>query len=365
MLTVSIIIPSYNHAPYIGKAVQSVLEQSFTDYELLISDDCSEDDTLAVLEQYRNHPCIRLFEQQRHLGAVEQIHFLTQHASGKYIALLNSDDFWLPDKLSRQVAYMEAHPETGACFTHATMVDKHDRPITHKQCAWHNIFLQPNRSRLEWLVFFLNNGNALAHPSVLARRGIYEGSYRLNPALRQLPDYDLWTRYVLQHEIYVLQEPLTVHRRMNIQNTSAQTELNTARLYREQAWIRSKLIERLSDEDFCAIFRSQLRKPYGPGTSIQCEKYFALLRMSETDAAMLERTIDFFLSHADDAMFIQQMAYQYSYTDRDFFSLVQQSRIVQCVRREHAASHSFQGRLRSAIRQRWNNLIQRDIQQQI
>lgn len=365
MITVSVIIPSYNHAPYIGKAVQSVLDQSFTDYELLISDDCSEDNSLTVLERYRNHPHVTLFEQKRHLGAVEQIHFLAQHACGKYIALLNSDDFWLPQKLSKQVSFMEAHPEIDACFTHTTMVDEFDREITKKQFEHHDIFIQPNRSRIEWLSFFLSNGNALAHPSVLARRGLYEGTYRLNPALRQLPDYDLWTRFMLQHEIHVLQEPLTVHRRINGQNTSAQTKMNTALLYREQAWIRSKLIESLSDEDFCTIFRAQFRKPYGPDTNILCEKFFAQLCMSENDAAMLERTIDFFLSHADDAMFVQQMADQYGYTDRDFFSLVQQSRIVQYVCQEHAASPSLLRRLLCAIRGRWHNRIQHNVQQQI
>lgn len=329
MITVSVIIPAFNHAQYVVKAVQSVLDQTFRDFELLISDDCSNDGTLAVLKQFEKNPCVTVYKQEKHIGAVEQIHYLVQHANGKYIALLNSDDFWFPEKLAKQVTFMENHQDIDACFTHAVMVDEAGHTITEKQFEHCNIFLQPNRSRLEWLSFFLTKGNALAHPSVLARKGLYEGPFRLNAALRQLPDYDLWIRFVQQYrEIYVLQEVMTAHRRIGKQNTSAQTAINTAMLYREQAWIRSNLIENLSETDFLRLFRKPLQKTLCGNRCVACEKYFALLQMGSKDAAMRERAIDYFVRHAENTDFMKQMRGQYGYSDKDFFEVVKMSQIV-------------------------------------
>lgn len=352
MTTVSVLIPSYNHASYIDKAVQSVLEQTFQDYELLISDDCSTDDTERVLRCYQNNPRVTVFVQKRHLGAVEQIHFLVRQAKGKYIALLNSDDYWMPEKLERQVAYMESHPDVGSCFTHAVMVDENGCSITKQQFQNCDIFLQPNRTRTEWLSFFLTNGNALAHPSILARRGLYENEYRLNPALRQLPDYDLWTRYLQRHDIHVIQEPLTMHRRVHDHNTSAQTEQNTKLLYREQAWIRSRLIENLSEEDFRLIFFNQLRNKHCTDVDVLCEKYFILVRMSEDEPALVERAADFFLRHAENPLFMLRMMDGYGYTDSDFFKMLQQRGIAAPMTQHGINLKHFLRRIIRGIRRR-------------
>lgn len=355
MITVSVIIPAFNHAQYVAKAVQSVLDQTFTDFELLISDDCSDDETLEVLKQFEKNPRVTVFKQEKHIGAVEQIHYLAQHASGKYIALLNSDDFWFPEKLAKQVAFMENHQDIDACFTHAVMVDEAGCAITERQFAHCNIFLQPNRSRPEWLSYFLKKGNALAHPSVLARRGLYEGPFRLNAALRQLPDYDLWTRLVLQHrEIYVLQEVLTAHRRIGKQNTSAQTAINTAMLYREQAWIRSNLIENLSETDFLRLFRKPPRETLCGNRCVTCEKYFVLLQMGNKDAAMLERAIDYFVRHAESTDFMKQMRKQYGYSDKDFFEVVKMSQIVRMIA---SAKKNESPPLRNALKAIYRRLI--------
>lgn len=325
-MKVSVLIPSYNHAFCIQTAIQSVLDQTYSDFELLISDDCSQDGTRSVLSRFENNERIRVFYQPIHIGAVEQIHFLAEQASGTYIALLNSDDFWRKDKLQKQVAYLDEHPTVGACFTHAVYIDEDDQPLTKEQFALCDLFLKPNYSRLEWIDYFWRNGNCLCHPSVMARRGIYQGEYRLNQGLRQLPDYDLWTRYILNHHIHILQEPLTYYRKIQEKNVSARTFENTEMLFREQAWIRRKMLENLSEQEFKSVFGQRLKNRACQGMEVLCEKFFLLAQEAEESSNMHEQAIEYYLEHSTQKDFVRTMMATYSYSDSDFFTFVKSGR---------------------------------------
>ena len=319
-MKVSVLIPSFNHAAYIEEAIQSVLSQTFADFELLISDDCSKDGTQKVLQKYEKEPRVRIFYQEHHIGAVEQIHFLIEQASGTYIALLNSDDYWRADKLEKQVEYLEGHPETGACFTQAVFVDEFDNHLSKSDFELSEIFIQPNRTRAQWINYFFYRGNCLCHPSVLARTGIYQGVCRLNPGLRQLPDYDLWTRYVPVHEIFVLQEPLTFYRKIGTENTSAWVSENEGMLLREQAWIRKNMITTLNAHLFIESFREDLRKEAPSGAEILCEKFFLLEKLGRKDRFMRGQAIEFFLEQWQNSAFLDALTKKYAYRDTDFFA---------------------------------------------
>ena len=319
-MKVSVLIPSFNHASYIEEAIQSVFRQTFTDYELLISDDCSKDGTQKVLEKYENYPGVRIFYQKQHIGAVEQIHFLIEQASGIYIALLNSDDYWRADKLQKQVEYLEGHPEIGACFTQAVFVDECGNQLSKSDFELSEIFIQPNRTKEQWINYFFYKGNCLCHPSVLARTGIYQGIYRLNPGLQQLPDYDLWTRYIPVHGIFVFQEPLTFYRKIGTENTSAWVPENEEMLLREQAWIRKNMIATLNDHIFIESFREDLRKEAASGTEILCEKFFLLEKLGRKDRFMRGQAIEFYLEQWQNSAFFNTLTKKYAYRDTDFFA---------------------------------------------
>lgn len=321
MPKVSVIIPSFNHARFICDAIDSVLSQTYSDFEVLISDDCSADCTLQLFDSYRSNPKVKIFNQLTHLGAVEQIHFLTDRTQGDYIALLNSDDYWKSDKLEKQVLYLDEHSEIYACFTHANMVDASGTLINQIQDPFSDIFKQPNRSRLGWLTYFMSNPNCLCHPSVLARRGLYQGQYRLNQGFRQLPDFELWTRVLLDYEIHILQDVLTFHRRIRRENTSAITQKNINLHLREQAWIRSRMIEKMLDDDFQEIFHERMIRKDAAGADIDCEKFFVLSWLGEKDPLILERAVDYYWRHAMDSVFVETMMQIYKFSDTDFFEL--------------------------------------------
>lgn len=108
MIPISVCLPVYNRAKYIGECIESILQQTFTDFELLIVDDGSTDETCDVILSY-NDPRIRLIlGEHDYIGSCNRLY---DEAKGKYIARMDSDDLMLPNRLRIQYEYMESHPE--------------------------------------------------------------------------------------------------------------------------------------------------------------------------------------------------------------------------------------------------------------
>ena len=104
---VSIIMPSYNTAQFISKSIQSVLEQSYKDWELIIVDDCSTDDTDKIVIDFLTDKRIKYIKNKKNSGAAVSRNLALCEAHGKWIAFLDSDDLWLPEKLEKQINFME------------------------------------------------------------------------------------------------------------------------------------------------------------------------------------------------------------------------------------------------------------------
>ncbi len=103
---ISIITPSYNSAKFIGDAIQSVLNQTYTNWEMVIVDDCSKDETVEIIQQYKDER-IRLIQLQENSGPAIARNTAIEAAQGRYIAFLDSDDQWLPEKLEKQLRFMQ------------------------------------------------------------------------------------------------------------------------------------------------------------------------------------------------------------------------------------------------------------------
>ena len=202
---VSVILPSYNHAEYVGQAVQSVLDQTFRDLELIVVDDGSTDGTADVVASIRDSrlTLIRLSENR----AVHARNLALNQARGKYIAFQNSDDIWVPGKLAAQLDVIEGADRYVAGFTAAEIIDESGLPTSG---TWANgIFTTANRTAVSWLQHFFDVGNCLPLPSAIARRSnlIQAGAFRAS--LVQLGDFDLWIRLAALGEFFVLPEQLT------------------------------------------------------------------------------------------------------------------------------------------------------------
>ena len=116
---VSIIMPSYNSAAFIKKTIQSVINQTYENWELIIVDDCSTDNTELVITEI-NDPRIKFFKNEKNSGAAVSRNKAIREASGKWIAFLDSDDLWLPQKLDKQISFMK---KNGYHFSYTNYIE--------------------------------------------------------------------------------------------------------------------------------------------------------------------------------------------------------------------------------------------------
>lgn len=231
--TVSVIMATYNHAPYVTQAIESVLQQQGIALEFLIADDGSTDqtrETVALIQDSR----IQFFPNTINRGACNVTNDLIQRASGEFIALINSDDYWVDqNKLAYQVEVMRARPNIGACFGRARFIDKNDTPIDKKSLAFGETFDQSNRTQGEWLRRFFDLGNCICHPTMLIRSSCYQALGLYNNRLRQLPDLEMWIRLVKRYDIFISDRELINFRVLPGENASSQTAANSIRTINE------------------------------------------------------------------------------------------------------------------------------------
>lgn len=249
MPKVSVILTSFNHEKYIQAAIDSVIAQTFTDFELIVWDDASTDGSWEIIERCTD-PRIKAFRNDRNRRPIFGVRkAISEVASGDYIAMHHSDDMWMPTKLEKQVTALDGSPELGAVFTWVQIVDQHGNKSPHD---W---FDQEDKTRWEWLNELFLGENHLSHPSVLIRRKCYldVGLYRYGFA--QAGDAEMWSRILLKHSIHVLQEKLTLHRHFADRSHTSGDRLEAViRTSNEWGVLRENYLSLSRQEDILAIF---------------------------------------------------------------------------------------------------------------
>lgn len=235
---ISVLIPSYNHAQYLKKCIDSVLNQTFDDIEILISDDNSTDNSRKIIDSY-NDPKIKKFFSPVNCGGSENLNKLIDLAKGDYIALLNSDDYWELNKLEKQYEFMENNKQYAACFTWVQYINEKGENYYPD-----NVFIQKNKTQAEWLYYFLEVENCLCHPSMLIRKQIYEEIGKYSIRYRQIPDFIKWIKLVQKYPIYIIQEPLVNFRWVTSgKNTSGLSIANMNRGYNEKHMLAEDILD--------------------------------------------------------------------------------------------------------------------------
>ena len=157
MTKVSVCMAAYNHERYVGTAIQSVLDQTFQDWELIITDDASTDRTPEIIRSFSD-PRIKFFSSAHNQGIAANTANCIRESQGTYIAILNSDDMFCPTKLEKQVQLLDSRPEVAAVFTHTWFINHRGGDYNKLNIGFYsnqrNIFNKPNRSRQEWLKYF-------------------------------------------------------------------------------------------------------------------------------------------------------------------------------------------------------------------
>jgi glycosyltransferase involved in cell wall biosynthesis len=254
MPTVSVIIPSYNHEKYVGECIQSVLNQTWQDFEIIITDDGSQDRTVENIRQF-NDPRIKLLIHNKNKGASAASNTCINNSSGKFVALLGSDDAWMPEKLEKQVEFLEQHLDMGAVFTREITVNENGNRVY--QTIDSKVFdhaLQ-NHSKTEWARFFFFLGNCLCAPSSMIRRSIFDEIGLFDERLAGFQDFDMWIKICLGHDIHLMDDRLTLYRvHDDYSNLSADTSENNARNIFEYKQILNNYLQIKDVEFFRKVF---------------------------------------------------------------------------------------------------------------
>lgn len=205
----TVIIASYNHADYLGAAIRSVLAQTFTDFELLIADDGSTDNSCEIVAGF-DDPRIRLIRHEKNLGLCRNINLAFAQARGTYIAQMGSDDIFLPEKLARQVEVLDHQPNVAVVITHCAYINHQGRVYYRPKYEKQPI----HKTRHEWLdVFF--SVNSVPAPSTLMRREAMDKIGLYDERLKICHDYDWWVRFCLAgYDLHVIPQVLTHYRRL-------------------------------------------------------------------------------------------------------------------------------------------------------
>ena len=260
MARVTVYIPAYNHEPFVGAAVQSVLDQSFTDFELIVADDASTDGTLEVIQRF-NDPRMTVVPFPTNRGADAVANHCIRSARGDYISPLSSDDVFHPHKLQRQVEYLDAHPEVLAVVAAPDCLDESGAPMQEPH-AYSKVFTSNNRPREESLRQFFFNGCDFAHTSLMVRRSAFERFGLYHDLLRQSPDLDFFVRLLLNGEVHVISGPLSSFRvRSGMQNISAPTPKVIGTMQLELSWVLRRFLHPFVLDNLPGIFGERWGTP--------------------------------------------------------------------------------------------------------
>ena len=195
--TVSVIIPTYNRGWILREAIDSVLSQEFSDYELIVVDDGSTDDTRAILDSY-GQDIIVLRQPNQGVSAARNRGIAESCA--QLISFLDSDDLWLPQKLTRQVAFFQSNPDALICQTEETWVRNGVRVNPKKR-----------HHKFSGMIFEPSLALCLVSPSaVMIRKTLFDTVGLFDESLPACEDYDLWLRVSCRYPVFLIDEPLII-----------------------------------------------------------------------------------------------------------------------------------------------------------
>ena len=241
---VSIVMPTFDRLQFLPPAIDSVLAQTFTDWELIIADDGSGEETRAYLRSLAD-PRVRVLWMAHSGRQSVMLNAALRVARGEYVAFLDSDDLWLPHKLERQVASLKRHPWRRWGCTAFALVDATGRPLTAARlAAWPAVS--------GWIRDHLLTDDAvIAVQSVIAERSLLEQVGPLDEEFVTCYEGDLWLRLAAVSELDGVDEALTLVRRHGMHSGSDITA------WRDLRRMVEKALRTTSDAHFAALLRQQ------------------------------------------------------------------------------------------------------------
>jgi glycosyltransferase involved in cell wall biosynthesis len=196
---VTVLLPSYNGEKFISEALKSISDQTFSDLEILVINDGSIDGTLDILNKAKE-PRLRIINNEKNLGLVASLNIGIDNALGEYIARMDQDDIALPERLEKQVKFMDSHNDVAACGTWVKTFGKIDGFIN-------KTLTDPEDIKANLLFY-----TSMAHPTVMIRKSVLsEFNLKYNPNDEYCEDYGLWSELAASKKLANLPEVLLLY----------------------------------------------------------------------------------------------------------------------------------------------------------
>jgi glycosyltransferase involved in cell wall biosynthesis len=213
---VSVVVPNYNHAQYLGERLDSVLNQTHTNLEVLLLDDCSIDNSREILRQYaaKDNRIRLIFNEQNSGSTFKQWNKGFAQARGEFIWIAESDDAAAPTFLTELISQLELHPQAGLAFCQSQLIDAHSQPLTSRPAYAEEFGTANFCIRGEDLVRqFMALACIIPNASAVLMRSTTRQQVGLAPEhLRLAGDWQYWVRYLLQTDVCFIGEPLNYFR---------------------------------------------------------------------------------------------------------------------------------------------------------
>jgi len=197
---VSVIIPTYNKSQYLREAIESVLNQTYKNIEVIVVDDGSTDNTGEIVKLFNDSRIIYFWQGNK--GPASARNTGIKKAQGKYIAFLDSDDLWLKEKLEKQIDFMGKNPEIGLLGTGCYEITDKGKVIGKKIFPGKNEILQ--RDLIKY--------NPFIQSSIITKREVFDKVGFYDKKFQESEDYELWLRIAGNYKIRNLEEPLMMKR---------------------------------------------------------------------------------------------------------------------------------------------------------
>jgi hypothetical protein len=202
-------VASYNYARFVAQAIDSLLQQTFKNLEVIVIDDYSPDNSREVLERFRDNPRVRLIFHDKNMGHIFTRNEGLQLARGEYVAVMDSDDFcYLPSAVESHLAVLDAHPEVGFVYSAYELVDEAGEAFRVFQ-PWEHDFVRDGLDEFRKLIY----RNYIPHTGTLVRRSFLDQlGEAYDPALPHSADWDIWLRLCTIARVGYLSTPYYAYR---------------------------------------------------------------------------------------------------------------------------------------------------------
>ena len=323
MDTVSIVLPCYNHGNFVLDAIQSVLDQTYTNFELFVFDNGSKDDSWEKINRFEDERIIKVRLKRNDLLAVKNR--FCKMAKGKYFAIMHADDIWDKNKIEKQIEFLRSAKDARVCTTWGKRIeideDYKEIESQTKLLCWGNASVK------EWYRKLLTEENLIILSSLVCDRDIYKKYFNRMIPYRQVGDVYTWLKILEETNIYAIEEELVIKRNQNTsdsQNESYPTHVNLARSVLEARNAKYRIVDEMPDELFLKYFDEAQNTDAGH-MDVMCKKFLFMEKNGTEMFHGYEDAIRYYDTYFDykenGQMFYSYLMEKYGFSIKKFYEL--------------------------------------------